>query len=131
MKALVGVLLLIAGSVASAQQSQTITNGWGIGGDYAGPLGNPSREIRSTVIEEGNKRRVAALTDEMTLHVNPYFVQVTRDWVRGALNGDNPARDVHFLAKGKATLYKASKITEFTLPALRRRDQWDDDTCDT
>jgi len=130
MKSLVVIFVLAAAVSASAQQSQPLTNGWAVGNEWAGPVTIAGREIRTTVIEEGSKRRSGARVDELSWKINPYFEAAMRTWVRGALNGENPARDVLGFEGGKATLYKASRIVEFTLPALRRATYWDDDTCD-
>ena len=130
MKSLVVVFVLVAAVSASAQQSQPLTNGWAVGNEWAGPVNMSGREIRSTVIEEGSKRRLGARIDELSWKLNPYFEAAMRDWVRGALNGENPARDVLGFEGGKATLYKTSRIVEFTLPAVRRATREDDETCD-
>ncbi len=115
MKSLAVLFLLAATGVASAQ-------GWTIGKDHLGPVKiAEGGDLRCPTIEEGNKRRPGpARYEDVSFTFSPYMEPVGLEWLRGALAGENPARDVYQRANGAKTLYKASRITGFSTYALRR-----------
>jgi len=116
MKSIAALFLLAATGVASAQ-------GWTIGKDHLGPVeAAEGGDLRCPTIEEGNRRRPGpAQRDDVSLKIKPYLEPVGLEWLRGALAGENPARDVYAQhGGGVRTLYKSSRITGFSTFALRR-----------
>ncbi len=129
MKLLTTAMLLAASAIASAQTTPAQSEyqsgfRWAIGLDNAGPAATwAGGDLRTPTVEEGSKRRAGpAKVEDVRLTLTPYFEIVTRDWVGAALDGENPARDIHILelTANRATLFQGSKITEFMLPDLDR-----------
>ena len=135
MKILTPLFLLAAGAVATAQNraDQVERNygfQWAIGTQDAGKAKTwEGGDLRAPGVEAGNKRHPGpARTEDVRCTLNAKLEPVLQEWLRGALDGEAPARDIHLVelirngTPSKTTLYSASKVTEIVIPACNGDD---------
>jgi hypothetical protein len=117
-------VLAIAVLLAASTQAwaQAVTNDvfqWTVGGKNGGFALN----------WEGGDLRPGMPTADVSVVVGQLVEPVVQEWLRAALDGEQPARDVDLLELGsnRATRYPGSKITAVVVPPLS---SWDRITYD-
>ncbi len=133
MKSLTVLFVVAAGAVASAQGSSRADQyernygfQWGIGTLNGGRARTwEGGDLRAPTVEQGNKRQPGpARYEDVRVTMNAMLEPVLQEWLRGALDGEQPARDINLVmlkrdgTAAKSTLFQSSKITELVIPAL-------------
>jgi len=129
-------LVLAAGTRAWAQAPRSTPTPndafeWTVGGQAAGFGMSWSTERRANIIEEGNRRRFApAQPNDQTVQLGRLVPNHVQEWLKSALDGESPARDIDLLELGpdkhtvaRATRHAGSRIMEITFPAVSMGDQ--------
>lgn len=114
--------LMVALATARAAGAQDCQNGfhWTVGGANGGPsAGWSGGDLRASVIEEGHKRRPGTTQrTEVTVTLGQSLEPVMQEWLRAALDGESPVRDVDYVELNRdrsprhAIRYRGSRITE-------------------
>jgi hypothetical protein len=120
------IAALLAASTQAWAQAQAVTNDvfeWTVGGKNGG----------FALTWEGGDLRPGAQTADLSVVVGQLVEPVVQEWLRAALDGEQPARDVDLLELGpnrtvrRATRYPGSKVTAVVLPPMN---MWDRMTYD-
>ncbi len=136
MKSLPVAFLFAASAVASAQAKEQgelipVTRGiqWAVGNQYAGPsYAWEGGDLRAPTVEEGSKRKPGPARYEDVRFSSVPVEPVLLEWLRSALAGEHPSRDINLVETigdpiggatvSRAMVFTASKITEVVIPAF-------------